>query len=61
MFQNKAELKIRQRLPQRNRKIAKGSIFQKGGPILKGHNQHVCWWLYENADVSGFEIESEKE
>lgn len=61
LYQDKKELIIRLSLPQKNRKIVKGSIYQQGGPILKGHNKHICWWLYENADVSGFEIESEEE
>jgi hypothetical protein len=61
LYQDKEELIIRLHLPKKNRKIVKGSICQHGGPILRGQNTHVCWWLYANADVSGFEIESAEE
>lgn len=61
LYQEKKELIIRLRLPQKNRKIVKGNIYQQGGPMLKGQNDHICWWLYENADVSGFEIIKEEE
>lgn len=57
LFKNKSELVLRLRLPKKDRKIVKGNIYQEGGPILCGHDTHVCWWLYEDADVSGFEVE----
>lgn len=60
-YEDKAQLVLRLRLPQKNRKIARGYICREGGPILRGHNTHVCWWLFEDADVSGFEIENGEE
>lgn len=57
LYEDKSELMLRLKLPQKNRKIVKGNIHKEGGPIRKGNNTHICWWLYEDADVSGFEIE----
>lgn len=61
LFEDKAQLEIRLQLPKRNKKIAKGEIYCGGGPILKGKDTHICWWLYENADVTGFKIENSEE
>lgn len=36
----------------------KGYVYQEGGPEHT-NDQHVCWWLYEGADVSGFRIVEE--
>lgn len=37
------------------RKIIKGNIFQEGGPRrIDNKTQHVDWWIYEGADLSGF-------
>lgn len=56
-FQKREELDMRLSLPKKNRKVVKGYIQQEGGPQLRSSkSSHVCWWLYENADVSGFRI-----
>lgn len=57
LFQDKTELEMRLKLPKKDRKIAEGNIYQDGGPILRGHNSHICWWLYEDTDISKFKIE----
>lgn len=57
-YQKREELDVRLKLPQKNRKVVKGYIQQEGGPQLQNKKtSHVCWWLYENADVSNFSIE----
>lgn len=58
LFTDKKQLELRLKLPKKNKKIIKGNIFCKGGPILRGKNTHICWWLYEDADVSNFKIEN---
>ena len=48
------------RFPNPHKKMAEGYVYQEGGPqhteLRRGH---VCWWLYENTDVSGFTIKKE--
>lgn len=59
-FKNREELYIRLNLPMKNRKVASGYIYQEGGPRLENtRTTHVCWWLYENVDLSGFKIVEE--
>ncbi len=43
------------RFPNPHKKMAVGYVHQEGGPQ---HTKapHVCWWLYEGADVSGFKL-----
>lgn len=57
-YQKREELDVRLGLPRKNRKVVKGYIQQEGGPQRQSsESSHVCWWLYENADVSGFSLE----
>lgn len=30
-------------------------VYKEGGP-QETKDQHVCWWLYQDADVSGFKL-----
>ena len=42
------------------KKMASGYVHMEGGPQeTKLENGHVCWWLYKEADVSGFKLEKE--
>ena len=43
------------KFPNPNKKLAAGYVYSQGGP-QETKDQHVCWWLYEDADVSGFNI-----
>lgn len=43
------------KFPNPHKKIAKGYVYCEGGP-QETKDQHVCWWLYENVDLSGFEL-----
>lgn len=38
------------------RKIAEGYVYQGAGPELT-EDKHICWWLYDNTDITGFKIE----
>ncbi len=42
--------------PNPNKKMAAGYVYKEGGPQDTNKQKlHVCWWLYEDADVSGFQ------
>lgn len=40
--------------PNPNKKMVRGYVYSNGGPQETQNDGHVCWWLYENVDVSGF-------
>lgn len=48
------------KFPNPKKKLAAGYVYSAGGP-QNTKDQHVCWWLYEGADVSGFKIIEEKD
>ena len=54
-FLNKEIVQQKMKFPNPNKKMAVGYIYQEGGP-QETNDQHVCWWLYENTDVSGFRL-----
>ncbi|MDD6965959.1 MAG: hypothetical protein PUK18_00410 [Firmicutes bacterium] len=59
-----SEEKVRQQMhfPNPKKKLAEGYVFQEGGPQqTRISDGHVCWWLYEGTDVSGFQIREDKE
>lgn len=43
------------KFPNPRKKMAVGYVYQEGGP-QHTKDFHVCWWLYEGADVSGFKL-----
>ncbi len=45
--------------PKPNKKLAQGYIHKEGGPQYTDSNDHINWWLYENADISGFVIKED--
>lgn len=48
------------KFPNPHKKMAVGYVYKEGGPQETNHKaQHVCWWLFENADISNFKIEEE--
>lgn len=47
------------KFPNPKKKLAAGYVYSGGGPQNR-EDQHVCWWLYEGADVSGFKLVKEK-
>lgn len=43
--------------PNPKKKMAEGYVYMEGGPQqTRLHDGHICWWLYTDADVSGFAI-----
>lgn len=47
------------KFPNPKKKLAEGYVYSDGGP-QDTVDEHVCWWLYDGADVSGFKIIKEK-
>lgn len=47
------------RFPNPKKKMAEGYVYSAGGP-QNTNDQHVCWWLYEGANISGFWLIKEK-
>ncbi len=48
------------KFPNPHKKMAVGYIYSEGGPQKTDSDRgHVCWWLYEAADVSGFKLMGE--
>ena len=54
VFITEAALANRMHLPRNGVKVAEGDVYQEGGPRLI-KEEHICWWLFEDADVSGFD------
>lgn len=58
-FLNREIVEQKMRFPNPKKKMAMGYVYSAGGP-QNTDDQHVCWWLYEDADVSGFKLIEEK-
>lgn len=43
------------KFPNPKKKLAAGYVYSAGGP-QDTREEHVCWWLYTGADVSGFKL-----
>lgn len=54
-FLNKEIVEQKMKFPNPNKKMAAGYVYKEGGP-QDTKDQHVCWWLYKDADVSGFRL-----
>lgn len=57
-FLNKESVEQIMNFPNPNKKIAEGYVYCEGGPQYT-NEQHVCWWLFECADVSGYKLVKE--
>lgn len=44
------------KFPRPSKKLARGYVHMKGGPQYTDRKTHIDWWLYENAEIDGFEI-----
>ena len=43
--------------PNPHKKMASGYVNCKGGPqYTNAKEYHVCWWLFEDADISGYKL-----
>ena len=56
---NKEIVEQKMKFPNPKKKMAAGYVYSAGGP-QETNDQHVCWWLYEDADVSGFKLIGEE-
>lgn len=60
-FLDKRIVEQKMKFPNPRKKMAVGNVYKEGGPQETDYKtQHVCWWLYEDADISGFIIEERK-
>ena len=58
-FLNQKRVEQLMKFPNPNKKMASGYVYDKAGPEYTNED-HVCWWLFEDADVSGFSLIEEK-
>lgn len=57
LFKNLNELKNILKFPRPQKKIAKGYIYQEGGPQYSdSYNSHINWWLFKNVNFDSFII-----
>ena len=57
-FLDRRIVEQKMRFPNPQKKMAVGTVHKEGGPQeTNAKEQHVCWWLFENADISSFKIE----
>ena len=55
LFQDRRILANKMYLPRPNKKICEGYVYKEGGPQLTDEeDSHINWWIYENADLTGF-------
>lgn len=54
-FLKKEIVEQKMKFPNPNKKMAEGYVYEEGGP-QETKDEHVCWWLYKDADVSGFKL-----
>lgn len=59
-FLKKEIVEQKMKFPNPKKKMAAGYVYSAGGP-QDTTDQHVCWWLYEGADVSGFRLIEEQD
>ena len=56
-FLKKETVEQTMKFPNPNKKMACGFVYSEGGPQdTNEETQHVCWWLYEDVDLSGFKL-----
>lgn len=57
-FLDRRIVEQKMKFPNPKKKMAVGNVYKEGGPEETNERDgHVCWWLFEDADISGFEIE----
>lgn len=54
-FLNRKHVEQLMKFPNPNKKMAAGYVHDKAGPEYT-NSDHVCWWLFEDADVSNFQL-----
>lgn len=49
------------KFPNPHKKMASGFVYKEGGvEETNDFTSHVCWWLFENVDLSNFKLLEEK-
>lgn len=56
LFENTEMLKRGYDFSNPQKLIAKGYVNKEGGPSLQGEKGHISWWLFEDVELSDFEI-----
>lgn len=57
-FLDRRIVEQKMKFPNPKKKMAVGYVYMEGGPQdTNKAAKHVCWWLFENAEIIGFEIE----
>lgn len=54
-FTNREIVEQKMKMPNPHKKMICGYVHQDGGP-QKTDEEHICWWLFQSADVSGFKL-----
>ena len=55
LFRTVEELNNIQSLNKPEKRVARGKVFSNGGPILINYSkEHVCWWMFEDVDLSSY-------
>ena len=54
-FKSRAMVEQKRLFPRPGKKLAEGNVYMKAGP-QETNGEHVCWWLYENEKIEGFNI-----
>ena len=54
-FLDRRIVEQKMKFPNPKKKLAAGYVYSAGGP-QDTREEHVCWWLYTGADVSGFKL-----
>lgn len=56
-YLNREIVEQKMKFPNPRKKMAEGYVYCEGGPQdTNKKDEHVCWWLYKGADVSGFKL-----
>ena len=59
LYENKEDLDNKMSLPKPGKKVARGIVYQEGGPYLPkdpNKDSHITWWLYEDVNFESFRI-----
>ncbi len=60
LFTNRKIIERQMKFPNPRKKLAQGYVSQSYGP-QETKNFHVCWWLYEGAEIKSFKVQEEEE
>lgn len=54
-FKSRAMVEQKRLFPRPRKKLAEGEVYMEAGP-QETTEEHVCWWLYKNVEIKGFNI-----